>query len=1018
MRPDDPADQIASLCAQRSELAQSTIEQARSLLASSRLTTTFLRHLASLASYKIATARRAEQTASAVLTAMESRRQALEEGCASLGDHPLLSQPLGGWSDPHALLRALEEGEGEARSRLRAAERAMPCGRKLLELREWEQARARDQARSDLINLADLRLEGMRAMQRCLERSLCALPTEAAPPPALPEDAPPLPPLAPPHPSSPGPEKTSSPLPFAGAGEAGSASLPSPLLDLKERLASVCGDEAKAQAATIATRIHSEQQEARILMEGELDALSSQLKTCHASLESEKETHSRRSRGEALLLALESLQGQVVGVRKMGRRARLKLDDLQDEGAPGDPEVERARAALSGLQEQEAALSLRRDGVAAEISAICVRKGAAKGREGEGRAGEGDETAKVGAEGAGSRDGAEGAEGVEWGEGAEGSEGGEDDSALPLDFPELPVRAWRIVQPFRAYDALDETSQRRFDVELLLRGLLVCERNYSSFSHLRVIKPNVKQARLRGVARGSNTKILKEYALSEFGRVKRAVATASRLRHPGIVPVECAFLERGEVVVVQSPLYPGGNLREWGHGKPLETLLRTMQRVSEAVRYLHSHGVLHRDIKPENIVLDAEGSEATPALCDFDLSVNAAQTLASTLMRGTLLYLPPDPAPSAASDVWALGVTMLEVLFCDCEQGKLRQMLLPTGAAIAEAADMERVRSELSRRTSDAQLAQLVSSMLAPQPGERPAAEEVAATLSELVNVRTCELCHCPEPLDNGLQCDGAGHHFTCDECLSAHVCRPDALHADGMHVKCPLGGGDGGCAACLPLTAVAQHATPLAFETLLRHADDLKQVAMQGELEAWKRSYQCELAAKSEEERQALAVRKHIEEMMSLRCPKCCAVFSQFEGCAALKCAYANCKAAFCAFCLADCAGDAHSHVRTCRLNPNQGQYHVSEADWSRIIDEQRREKLSAYWSTLNPKVKDNLSNDGSLTQIFRDLNLNGLLDKMVFAEQVAQLRGMGFTDIKAMRLALAEVDGDVPSALEILLL
>ena len=58
-------------------------------------------------------------------------------------------------------------------------------------------------------------------------------------------------------------------------------------------------------------------------------------------------------------------------------------------------------------------------------------------------------------------------------------------------------------------------------------------------------KPNVKRAMLRGVASsGAAPKILKEYGVGEFRRVKRAVAAASRLRHPGVVPVECAFLER------------------------------------------------------------------------------------------------------------------------------------------------------------------------------------------------------------------------------------------------------------------------------------------------------------------------------------------------------------------------------------------------------------------------------------------------------------------------------------------
>ena len=154
----------------------------------------------------------------------------------------------------------------------------------------------------------------------------------------------------------------------------------------------------------------------------------------------------------------------------------------------------------------------------------------------------------------------------------------------------------------------------------------------------------------------------------------------------------------------------------------------------------------------------------------------------------------------------------------------------------------------------------------------------------------------------------------------------------------------------------------------------------------------------------------------MDLRCPKCRGVFGQFTGCAALTCAYAGCNAHFCAFCLADCGGDAHPHVRTCRLNPKQNEYFVSEAEWARIIDGERRNKLQTYWATLEPEVKDTLAADASVRQIFRDLRLDGQLGAAAFAEQVAQLRGMGFTDERAMRRALSEAGGDVAAVLEML--
>ena len=113
---------------------------------------------------------------------------------------------------------------------------------------------------------------------------------------------------------------------------------------------------------------------------------------------------------------------------------------------------------------------------------------------------------------------------------------GDDHHHLALDFPEVPLRAYRIVKPYReVYERLNEAARMRFDMEVLLRraGLLACERSYASYTALAVIganKANVKRASLRAAAPAAEAKILKEYGVEEFKRVKRAVQTASRLR--------------------------------------------------------------------------------------------------------------------------------------------------------------------------------------------------------------------------------------------------------------------------------------------------------------------------------------------------------------------------------------------------------------------------------------------------------------------------------------------------------
>ncbi|TMW58426.1 hypothetical protein Poli38472_009985 [Pythium oligandrum] len=87
-------------------------------------------------------------------------------------------------------------------------------------------------------------------------------------------------------------------------------------------------------------------------------------------------------------------------------------------------------------------------------------------------------------------------------------------------------------------------------------------------------------------------------------------------------------------------------------------------------------------------------------------------------------------------------------------------------------------------------------------------------------------------------------------------------------------------------------------------------------------------------------------EELLNLRCPKCRLVFVdfEFESCAALTCASANCTESFCAYCLAPCGQDAHKHVQKCEKNPNLPYYFTTEADFLRIHRERRQRLIQEY--------------------------------------------------------------------------
>ncbi|KAJ1651589.1 Protein kinase C signaling pathway involved MAPKK protein [Dispira simplex] len=85
------------------------------------------------------------------------------------------------------------------------------------------------------------------------------------------------------------------------------------------------------------------------------------------------------------------------------------------------------------------------------------------------------------------------------------------------------------------------------------------------------------------------------------------------------------------------------------------------ESVLQALVYLHDHKVIHRDVKPSNILVTAQGEIK---LCDFGVSGELVDSIARTFV-GTSHYMAPERIQGAGyavqSDVWSLGVTLVEV---------------------------------------------------------------------------------------------------------------------------------------------------------------------------------------------------------------------------------------------------------------------------------------------------------------------------------------------------------------------
>lgn len=149
-------------------------------------------------------------------------------------------------------------------------------------------------------------------------------------------------------------------------------------------------------------------------------------------------------------------------------------------------------------------------------------------------------------------------------------------------------------------------------------------------------------------------------------RFRREAEVIARLEHFYILPIYDYGEFDGMPFIVMRFL-DGGTLQmriKQGPLTPDETV-RIIRQVAEALDYAHSHNVIHRDIKPSNIMLDRQGNAY---LTDFGIAKIGEGTsqLTGSGIVGTPAYMAPEQtqqgAPTPAADVYALGVTLFEMI--------------------------------------------------------------------------------------------------------------------------------------------------------------------------------------------------------------------------------------------------------------------------------------------------------------------------------------------------------------------
>ncbi|WP_051114705.1 serine/threonine-protein kinase [Actinokineospora enzanensis] len=149
-------------------------------------------------------------------------------------------------------------------------------------------------------------------------------------------------------------------------------------------------------------------------------------------------------------------------------------------------------------------------------------------------------------------------------------------------------------------------------------------------------------------------------------RFVREAAVIRGLLHPNVVRVHEILYDQGRWGIVMD-LVRGENLRQVAErgALSLADAAALLCQVSAALAAVHAHGIVHRDIKPENILLTGPEHARTALLSDFGIA-RATDSGLPTELVCTPAFVAPEivrgEPPTAASDVYSLGVTAYELL--------------------------------------------------------------------------------------------------------------------------------------------------------------------------------------------------------------------------------------------------------------------------------------------------------------------------------------------------------------------
>ncbi|CAE6414072.1 unnamed protein product, partial [Rhizoctonia solani] len=187
------------------------------------------------------------------------------------------------------------------------------------------------------------------------------------------------------------------------------------------------------------------------------------------------------------------------------------------------------------------------------------------------------------------------------------------------------------------------------------------------------------------------TNALEQCSYKTLKRVARELFCWSRMEYPNIHRLQGVIMFKGQYLGMVSEWMENGNLHEYLRKQPSADRYQLCVHVASGLEYMHSCSTIQGDLKAANVLVSSDG---IARLSDFDFSIMSEVSSlvfseSSNSRLGSIRWVAPEilleevHKRTTQSDVYALGMTMLEIFtgdvpYPECRQDFIERGTLPT----------------------------------------------------------------------------------------------------------------------------------------------------------------------------------------------------------------------------------------------------------------------------------------------------------------------------------------------------